>query len=73
LEQAQLKQVEAFTKVRQYREMVENLRNRKLEIYRQYVLLREQQELEDLFLMRRDLVRISLENSVAMFALEARV
>jgi flagellar export protein FliJ len=57
LEQQRLKQVEAFMKARQGREILENLRSRKFEIYRQTLSRHEQQELDDLFLMRRDLSR----------------
>jgi flagellar export protein FliJ len=54
LEQQRLKQVEAYTKARQSREILENLRNTKFEVYRQMLSRREQQELDALFLMRQD-------------------
>lgn len=54
LEQQRLKQVEAYTKARQRREILENLRNTKFEVYRQMLSRREQQELDALFLMRQD-------------------
>ena len=53
LEQLRLKQVRAYRNARQSREMLENLRSRKFEIYRQWQSRHEQQELDDLFLMRR--------------------
>lgn len=57
LDRQRLKQVEAYMKARQGREILENLRGRKFEIYRQALSRREQQELDDLFLMRQDLSR----------------
>jgi flagellar export protein FliJ len=57
LEQQRLKQVDAFMKARQGREILENLRSGKFEIYRQTLSRHEQQELDDLFLMRQDLLR----------------
>jgi flagellar export protein FliJ len=57
LEQQRLEQVEAYTKARQGREILENLRSGKFEIYRRMLSRREQQELDDLFLMRQDLFR----------------
>jgi flagellar export protein FliJ len=57
LEQARLKQLLAYSKARQYREMLESLRDRKFEIYRQLLSRREQQSLDDLFLMRQELFR----------------
>ena len=57
LEEQRLKQVEVYMKARQSREMLENLRGRKLEVYRKLLSRREQQELDDLFLMRQDLLR----------------
>jgi flagellar export protein FliJ len=57
LEQRRLKQVQAYLKARQGREILENLRARKFELYRQMLSRREQQELDDLFLMRQDLSR----------------
>lgn len=56
LEKPRLKQVEAYTQARQGREMFENLRTRKFEAYRQMLSRREQQELDDLFLMRRNML-----------------
>ena len=57
LEQQRLKQVEAYTKARQGREILENLRSRKFEVYRQTLSRREQQELDDLYLMRQGFLR----------------
>lgn len=57
LEQARLKQLLAYSKARQNREMLESLRDRKFEIYRQLLSRREQQSLDDLFLMRQELFR----------------
>jgi flagellar export protein FliJ len=57
LEQQRLKQVEAYMKARQSREILENLRDTKFEVYRQTQSRREQQELDALFLMRQDLSR----------------
>lgn len=57
LEQQRLKQVEAYTKARQRREILEDLRDRKFQIYRQTLDRREQQELDDLFLMRQNILR----------------
>ena len=45
-------QMQQFLKARQTREILENLRHRKLEVYRMEQSRREQQELDDLFLMR---------------------
>jgi len=56
LEHQRLKQVEAYTKARQGREMFENLRTRKFAAYRQTLSRQEQQELDDLFLMRRNIL-----------------
>jgi len=55
LEKMRLKQVEAYTKARQGREILENLRDKQFEVHRQLLSRREQQQLDDLFLMRRDL------------------
>jgi flagellar export protein FliJ len=55
LEQQRLKQVEVYMKARQSREILENLRDTKFEVYRQMLSRREQQELDALFLMRPDL------------------
>ncbi len=57
LEQLRLKQMEAYTKAHQSRELLEKLRDRKFELYRQALSRREQQDLDDLFLMRRDRFR----------------
>jgi flagellar export protein FliJ len=57
LEQQWLKQVEVYKKARQSREILENLRDAKFEVYRQMLSRREQQELDALFLMRQDLFR----------------
>jgi len=54
LEEQRVKQVEAYTKARQNREILENLRSGKFELYRQTLSRREQQELDDLFLVRHD-------------------
>ncbi len=54
LERERLKQVEVYTKAHQSRELLENLRARKFDLYRQTLSRREQQDLDDLFLMRRD-------------------
>ena len=53
LEQQRIKQLQIFLKVRQSREVLENLRLRKLKLYRIEQSRREQQELDDLFLMRQ--------------------
>lgn len=52
LEKLQLKQVEAFIRARHGRELLENLRDKRFEVYRQLLSRREQQQLDDLFLMR---------------------
>jgi flagellar export protein FliJ len=57
LEQQRLMQVEVYMKARQSREILENLRDTKFEVYRQMLSRREQQELDALFLMRQDLSR----------------
>ena len=57
LEKLRLKQVGAFTKARQAREILEKLRDRELETYRQTLTRREQQQLDDLFLMRLSVLR----------------
>ncbi len=57
LEQLRLKQVQIYTKARQSREVLENLRDKKFEIHRQEMIRREQQGLDDLFLMRQNLLR----------------
>jgi len=57
LEQLRLKQVQVYTKTRQNREVLESLRDKKFEVYRQDLLRREQQGLDDLFLMRQNLPR----------------
>jgi flagellar biosynthesis chaperone FliJ len=54
LEQERLKQVVAYKKTHQSREVLENLRGRKFALYLQMMSRREQQELDDLFLMRKD-------------------
>jgi flagellar biosynthesis chaperone FliJ len=53
IEQRRLTQMQVYLKIRQSRETLENLRNRKLEIYRVDQARREQQALDDLFLMRQ--------------------
>jgi flagellar export protein FliJ len=57
LEEQRLKQVEVYKKAHQSREVLENLRARKFDLYRQALSRREQQELDDLFLMRLDRLR----------------
>jgi flagellar protein FliJ len=57
LEQERLKQVEIFVQSRQRREIVENLRERAFQTYRQARSRREQQNLNDLFLMGQGLGR----------------
>jgi flagellar export protein FliJ len=57
LEQARRKQLAEYMKARQKREILESLRDRRFEVYRQGVSRREQQSLDDLFLMRLDLFR----------------
>jgi flagellar export protein FliJ len=57
LEQERLKQVEAYKKSRRRRETLENLREQKLSAYIQTRARREQQGLDDLFLMRQGLQR----------------
>jgi len=57
LEQLRLNQVVAFTKARQNREVLENLRDKKFDIYTQELIRREQQGMDDLFLMRLNLNR----------------
>jgi flagellar export protein FliJ len=53
LEQRRVAQAHIFYKVRQSREVLDNLRLRKLNLYRIEQGRREQQELDDLFLMRQ--------------------
>lgn len=53
LEGRRLTQLDVYTKARQAREMLENLRHKKFQIYRQTLSRREQQELDDLFLLRQ--------------------
>jgi flagellar biosynthesis chaperone FliJ len=57
LEQERLKQVGTYKKAHQSREVLENLRGRKFALYVQMLSRREQQELDDLFLMRKDRFR----------------
>jgi flagellar biosynthesis chaperone FliJ len=57
LEQERLKQVETYKKAHQSREVLENLRGRKLALYLQMLSRREQQELDDLFLVRKERFR----------------
>ncbi len=57
LEKLRLRQVEIFTKARQGREILESLRDRKLQAYRQLLSRHEQQQLDDLFLMRLSVLR----------------
>jgi flagellar export protein FliJ len=53
LDQQRWAQAKIFVKARQHREVLENLRLRKLSLYRIEQNRREQQELDDLFLMRQ--------------------
>jgi flagellar export protein FliJ len=53
LDQQHHAQAQIFIKARQRREVLENLRLRKLDLYRIDQARREQQELDDLFLMRQ--------------------
>ena len=55
LEQQRWAQLKLFAKARQHREVLENLRARKLDLYRIEQGRREQQELDDLFLMRQEI------------------
>jgi flagellar export protein FliJ len=57
LERSRLDQLLVFHKFRQRREILEKLRLRKLEVYAREQSRREQQELDDLFLMRQEIVR----------------
>jgi len=57
LEQLRRMQVQVYTSARQSREALESLRDKKFEVYRQELLRREQQGLDDLFLMRQNLLR----------------
>jgi flagellar export protein FliJ len=57
LEQGRIKQTEVYRKAHQSRELLENLRGRKFDVYRQMLSRLEQQELDDLFLMRKGLSR----------------
>jgi flagellar FliJ protein len=57
LERLRLLQIIVFTKARQNRELLENLRERRFAIYKQELLRREQQGLDDLFLMRQNMNR----------------
>jgi flagellar biosynthesis chaperone FliJ len=57
LEQIWINQVQVYTKARQSREVLENLRDKKFEVYRKELLRHMQQELDDLFLMRQNLFR----------------
>ncbi len=53
LDQQRWAQAQVFFKARQNREVLENLRLRKLNLYRIEQRRHEQQELDDLFLMRQ--------------------
>ena len=53
-EQRRVTQAEAFVLARRNREILEELRRRKLREYRLHEARREQQDLDDLFLMRRE-------------------
>jgi flagellar export protein FliJ len=52
LVQQRQSQIVAFRHARQQRQILDNLRNRQLEIYEQLEARREQQQLDDLFLIR---------------------
>lgn len=54
LEQLRLKQLAVYAKAHQSRELLDKLRERKFELYRLMLSRREQQDLDDLFLMRRN-------------------
>ena len=54
LDQRRSAQLQQYLQARQKREILENLRNRKLEVYRAEHSRTEQQELDDLFLMRSE-------------------
>jgi flagellar export protein FliJ len=55
LDQHRAAQMQLYLKARQRREILENLKHRKLEMYRIEQSRRQQQELDDLFLMRSEI------------------
>lgn len=55
LDKGRLAQMQQYLKARQRREILENLRHRKLDVYRIEQSHREQQQLDDLFLMRSEI------------------
>jgi len=57
LEQMRLKQVQIYMKAQQSREVLESLHDKKFEIYRKEMIRLEQQGLDDLFVMRKSLLR----------------
>lgn len=61
LERQRVTQVQVFYKVRRHREVLENLRLRKLDLYRLEQSRREQQQLDNLFLMRQGITRDEYE------------
>jgi flagellar export protein FliJ len=52
LDERRAAQIKMYLKARQHREIIENLRQRKLDLYRIEQTRREQQELDDIYLMR---------------------
>jgi flagellar export protein FliJ len=54
LQQVRDRQREIFRQARQARETLEGVRDRQLQLYNQTAVRREQKNLDDLFLMRRD-------------------
>ena len=59
LEQQRLAQLQIFLDARRNREVLESVRLQKFDLYRIESLRREQQELDDLFLMRRQFLSIN--------------
>ena len=57
LERRRQLQVQVYLRARQQREILENLRQRRLELYRIDEVRRAQQQLDDLFLMRQGIAR----------------
>jgi len=57
LEQMRLRQVQIYMKAQQSREVLESLHDKKFEIYRKEMIRLEQQGLDDLFVMRKSLLR----------------
>jgi|HubBroStandDraft_6_1064221.scaffolds.fasta_scaffold01600_10 flagellar export protein FliJ len=58
LDRAQKKQRQAYQMARQKREILENLRERRLEAYRREESRREQQRIDELFLLLRAATRV---------------